>query len=146
MDKHAVADVLHFGSHRSNFMQNVIETIEFFRVESNQNDAVEQFDFNKIILFCLLFFQEREDIKASCLFYLMCDQNELITNRNGQVKTIIAMLTIISCMIPAEIIKTVSALELSIPVSRETFTCLITFLDSLHQDCCANSILTRKIS
>ena len=89
-------------------MQNVIETIEFFRVDSSSNDAVEQYDFNKIILFCLLFFQEREDIKASCLFYLMCDQNDLITNRNGQVKTIIAMLTIISCMIPAEIIKTVS--------------------------------------
>lgn len=119
-------------------MQNVVETIEFFRVESNQNDAVEQYDFNKIILFCLLFFQEREDIKASCLFYLMCDQNELITNRNGQVKTIIAMLTIISCMIPAEIIKTVSRSELSsknysisIPVTLVTTSSLITYHYSL---------------
>ena len=134
-------------------MQNVIETIEFFRVESNQNDAVEQYDFNKIILFCLLFFQEREDIKASCLFYLMCDQNELITNRNGQVKTIIAMLTIISCMIPAEIIKTVSRSELSsrnysisIPVTWVTFTSLITYFNSVQKDCYAFSILTWKIS
>ena len=39
----------------------------------------------------------------------MCDQNDEITNRNGQqVNTIMAMLTIISCMIPAELIKSVS--------------------------------------
>ena len=64
VDKHAVASALEFGSHRSNFMQNVIETIEFFRLESHQGDAIELFDFNKIILFCLLYFSERKDIKV----------------------------------------------------------------------------------
>jgi len=83
VDRHAVGKALAFGNHRSNFMQNVIETIEFFRLESHQGDAIELFDYNKIILFCLLYFIERKDIKVSCLFHLMCDQNDVITNRNG---------------------------------------------------------------
>ena len=118
IDKRAVADVLNFGSHSSRHIQEVIETIEFFRLESNQHDSVERYDFNKLILFALLFSEESRPIKVSCLFYLMCDQNELITNRNGQVKTIIAMLTIISCMIPAEIIKTVSTELVVVPLPR----------------------------
>ena len=43
-----------------------------------------------------------------CLFYLMCDENEEIPVTSDRVKTIIAMLTIISCMIPSELIKVVS--------------------------------------
>ena len=38
----------------------------------------------------------------------MCDDNEEITNRSDMVKTVIAMLTIISCLIPSEMIKIVS--------------------------------------
>ena len=48
----------------------------------------------------------------------MCDEQNLITNKTGQVKTIIAKLTIISCMIPAEMIKMVSF----IPIFFDTFT------------------------
>ena len=98
-----MAEALGFGSHRSNYMQTVIETIEFFKLGDE-----EWYAFDKIILFCLLYFDERKEIRASCLFYLMCDENDKITSRNGQVKTIIAMLTLISTMIPAEIIKSVS--------------------------------------
>ena len=61
----------------------------------------EQYDYNKLILFCLLFSDETPANKVTCLFYLMADDQYLITAKNGQVKTIIAMLTIISCMIPA---------------------------------------------
>ncbi len=68
----------------------------------------DQYDFNKLILFCLLFSEENPTEKITCLFYLMCDKNKLISHKNGQVKTIVAMLTIISCMIPAEMIKIVS--------------------------------------
>ena len=35
VDKHAVGEALCFGNHRNNYMQNVIETIEFFRLESH---------------------------------------------------------------------------------------------------------------
>ena len=60
------------------------------------------------MLFCLLFFNEQADLRVKILFYLMCDQDNLITNKNGRVKTTIAMLTIIACMIPSEMIKMVS--------------------------------------
>ena len=86
----------------------MLEKIEFFKVESQGTEQAEQYDFNKLILFCLLFCEESPSNKITCLFYLMCDDNNLITSKNGQVKTIIAMLTIISCMIPAEMIKIVS--------------------------------------
>lgn len=91
----------------------MLEQIEFFKVESGgaegsafgDGDDSQQFDFNKLILFCLLFCEENPKDKVTSLFYLMCDENEMISHRNGQVKTIVAMLTIISCMIPAEMIK-----------------------------------------
>ena len=86
-------------------MQRVIETIEFFQMGDQ-----DWYAFDKIILFCLLYFDERAEIKASCLFYLMCEDDDKIRSRDGQVKTIIAMLTLISTMIPAEIIKSVSIL------------------------------------
>ena len=109
VEKHAVADILQFGSHSSDTMQNVLERIEFFKVESqNGGNHVEQYDFNKIILFCLLFCDETVSNKIECLFYLLCDEKELISNKSDMVKTVIAMLTIISCMIPAEMIKIVS--------------------------------------
>ena len=38
----------------------------------------------------------------------MCDENEEIPVTSDRVKTMIAMLTIISCMIPSELIKLVS--------------------------------------
>ena len=112
VSKQVIAEALSFGSHSNNYMRNVIETIEFFQVEAKPNDAEEQYDLNKIILFCLLFFEESEDVKTNILFSLMCNRSNLITTRSEQVKIIIAMLTIISCMIPAELIKTVSKLEI----------------------------------
>ena len=112
VNKQVIAEALSFGSHSNNYMRNVIETIEFFQVEAKPNDAEEQYDLNKIILFCLLFFEESEDVKTNILFSLMCNRSNLITTRSEQVKIIIAMLTIISCMIPAELIKTVSKLEI----------------------------------
>ena len=71
-----MSEALRFGHRGSDYLQEVIETIEFFRLESHQGDDVELFDYNKIILFCLLYFQERKDVKVSCLFYHMCDQND----------------------------------------------------------------------
>ena len=78
------------------------------------DNQVNQFDFNKIILFCLLFSNEGPRNKVDCLFYLMCDENEEITNSSDKVKTMIAMLTIISCMIPSELIKIVSYSSFSV--------------------------------
>lgn len=106
--KRAVADILRFGRHQNSTMQQVLEKIEFFKVESQESEQSDQYDFNKLILFCLLFCDESYSNKITCLFYLMCDEDNLITSKNGQVKTIIAILTIISCMIPAEMIKIVS--------------------------------------
>lgn len=126
VDKQTVADVLGFTSRRKNYMREVIENIEFFQVEAKPNSAKVQYDLDKIIIFCLLFFEGREDAKAACLFYLMCNQSNLITSRCEQVKTLIAMLTVISCMIPAELIKTVSKLKLWV-----IFTIMIPVLLSL---------------
>ena len=73
IDKDAVADVLQFndsrmGADNTSFMQRVIETIEFFRVETNQTDGADKFDFNKLMLFCLLFSEESRSVKIECLF------------------------------------------------------------------------------
>ena len=96
----------------------MFESIAFFKVESMADDnQVNQFDFNKIILFCLLFSNEGPRNKVDCLFYLMCDDSStyrsssyrnndhVISSRSEKTKTIIAMLTIIACMIPVEYIK-----------------------------------------
>ena len=104
-----VAEVLEFDNHSRDTMQRMLENIEFFKVESAGGDyEVNQFDFNKIILFCLLFSNEKPRDKIDCLFYLICDDNHEVASNSDKVKTIIAMLTIISCMIPSELIKIVS--------------------------------------
>ena len=108
VDQELVADVLQFDNHSNKTMQKMLKRIEFFKVESVGDQQVNQYDFNKIILFCLLFSGENHRNKIECLFYLMCDENEEISNSSDKVKTIIAMLTIISCMIPSELIKIVS--------------------------------------
>jgi len=41
VDKRVAAEVLHFERRKKDFMQRVIESIEFFRVESNHNDDRE---------------------------------------------------------------------------------------------------------
>jgi hypothetical protein len=38
VDKRAVADILKFGRHRNGTMQQVLEKIEFFKVESHQTE------------------------------------------------------------------------------------------------------------
>ena len=66
IEKRAVAEVLRFGRMKGSAMQQVLE-----------------YDFNKLILFCLLFCEENPKDKVTCLFYLMCDQNDIINHKNG---------------------------------------------------------------
>lgn len=109
VDQEVVEEILQFSHHSTDTMRRMLESIEFFKVESQADDNyLSQFDFNKIILFCLLFSNESPREKIECLFYLICDENDQITSNSDKVKTIIAMLTIISCMIPSELIKMVS--------------------------------------
>ena len=109
VEKTALDEILKFDEIENKTMQTVIESYEFFKVQSNDGDSeIQQYDFNKIILFLLLFCDETPANKVTCLFYLMCDDQNIITSRNEQVRTMIAMLTIICCMVPAEIIKFVS--------------------------------------
>ena len=108
VERSAVTDILQLGQHRVNTMQRVLENIDFFKVESASNDqAADQYDFNKLILFCLLFCDEQAPNKVQCLWHLMSEDGQ-ISSRSEKTRTVIAMLTIISCMIPCEIIKAVS--------------------------------------
>ena len=104
------------SSNQKETMQFVIDRLEFFRVECNSSRAgsvstnqADLYDYEKLILFCILFCgDERQDYarRVEHLFFLMCDgSSQMISQRSENTKKYIALMTIIACMIPAEIIK-----------------------------------------
>lgn len=103
-------------------IQQVLESINFFHLQAtgHQHDDLDgfadyEFDYLKLVLFCILYSDEQPGTKLSALFEVMMDQNQRITNKNGTVRQVIATLTIICNMIPAEFIKLVSAASVSAP-------------------------------
>ncbi len=67
------------------------------------------YDFDKLVLFCILYCDADQNIKAQMLFYLMASDDDLIMSKGSKVKHIFSYLTVIACVITAEFIHSVSA-------------------------------------
>lgn len=78
--------------------------MEFFKEEGQ-----DWYDFDKLVLFCILYCEADLQIKANCLFYLLSEpETDTIHPKGPRVKRILAYLTIITCVITAEILRSVS--------------------------------------
>ena len=67
-------------------MLKQVLSLDFFKVETENDDddpEAECYDFNKVVHFCLLFSDETPENKVTCLFYLICNNQSLITSRNS---------------------------------------------------------------
>ena len=66
------------------------------------------YDFDKLVLFCILYCEADLSVKAQMLFYLMASEDDLIMSKGSKVKHIFSYLTVIACVITAEFIHSVS--------------------------------------
>lgn len=66
------------------------------------------YDFDKLVLFCILYCDADLNVKAQMLFYLMASEDDHIYSKGSKVKHIFSYLTVIACVITAEFIHSVS--------------------------------------
>jgi len=76
--------------------------MQFFK-----EDSQDMYDFDKLVLFCILYCEADQALKASSLFYLMAGEDEVIASKGSKVKHIFSYLTVIACVITAEFIHSV---------------------------------------
>ena len=80
VDQESVADILQFSRLSNQTLEMLLNRLEFFKIETSirqstySESPVEQYDFSKLILFCILYCEEENyERKVEYLFYLMCD-------------------------------------------------------------------------
>ena len=76
--------------------------MQFFK-----EDSGDMYDFDKLALFCILYCDADEGVKAETLFYLMASDDQ-ISSKASKVRHIFSYLTVIACVITAEFIHSVS--------------------------------------
>jgi len=65
------------------------------------------YDFDKLVLFCILYCDADQTFKAETLFYLMTAEDDTIKSKGSKIKHIFSYLTVIACVITAEFIHSV---------------------------------------
>ena len=78
------------------------------RMQFFKEDSQDMYDFDKLVLFCILYCDADQNVKAQMLFYLMASEDDLIMSKGSKVKHIFSYLTVIACVITAEFIHSVS--------------------------------------
>ena len=87
------------------------------RMQFFKEDSQDMYDFDKLVLFCILYCEADLSIKAQILFYLMADaEDDVIMSKGSKVKHIFSYLTVIACVITAEFIHSVSGPSTLLPV------------------------------
>ena len=81
VNRDAVSHILQLDeSDGPNTVREVLEDTDFFQVKQKNQESFQQYDFTKVILFCLLFCNAQPYHKINFLFYLMCDgRSDLIS-------------------------------------------------------------------
>ena len=83
------------------------------------------YDFDKLVLFCILYCDADQNVKAQMLFYLMASEDDLIMSKGSKVKHIFSYLTVIACVITAEFIHSVSEPTMILYCPLDTLRLLI---------------------